>query len=517
MQILVQALFGAPKGEDGRPVASNGKSAEASIFAELLLPEDVAIDEPVSEAVFIDAVPVRSAFFPSAPEQAKSVISVSAETVSGFSNNSMAQDETARFAAAVVTGSELAVSDIAKTVPGMIEASVTDNTKDEPLQVSLPDTQEFSKTLAAAQIADTNRPLKTDPPTAENQNVIAASFSERGSSQALTYFADGAARLDNNQSKVREESGAHKLQNSQTTDGTEPEIRPRATKATMAIHPNAAAPTRQAIAPTLTPHTQKTETDVTLSNAAEADLVPAQVVNERQGLALSTVAVESPVPKPRDATARVRSGERTDETAALRRDAPTSAAIPTPAHSRTTVSVVQPEPMTELSARRQEAVHLPDLTTFLSIPEFESEEVRIQGSTSVRSDAMARPVMVQISQMIARTNMKGTIEVRLSPEELGRVKVSMSHADTGITVHITAERPETLDLMRRNIDMLESDLRDQGFQDLSFSFGQDGAREHANNDGSKARDEAPKISPSVRVDIAASPATVSDGRLDIRL
>lgn len=64
------------------------------------------------------------------------------------------------------------------------------------------------------------------------------------------------------------------------------------------------------------------------------------------------------------------------------------------------------------------------------------------------------------------------IEIALSPAELGRVRMTMSPQDTGMSVWITAERGETLELMRRHIDDLDQALADLGFEDVSFTFEQ---------------------------------------------
>lgn len=66
----------------------------------------------------------------------------------------------------------------------------------------------------------------------------------------------------------------------------------------------------------------------------------------------------------------------------------------------------------------------------------------------------------------------GGVEITLSPEELGRVRLTMSGAEGAMTITIQAERGETLDLLRRNIELLAQELRDMGFGTLSFSFGQ---------------------------------------------
>ena len=60
----------------------------------------------------------------------------------------------------------------------------------------------------------------------------------------------------------------------------------------------------------------------------------------------------------------------------------------------------------------------------------------------------------------------------MSPEELGRVRLTLSTTEAGLTLSVLAERPETLDMMRRHIEQLAQEFRDLGFGDVSFSFGQ---------------------------------------------
>ncbi len=96
-------------------------------------------------------------------------------------------------------------------------------------------------------------------------------------------------------------------------------------------------------------------------------------------------------------------------------------------------------------------------------------------------DIPARPILAQIVHA-AKLNGEGTVEVRLFPEELGRVRLSMSAGEVGMVVHIVAERADTLDLLRRNIDMLAADLQQNGFEDLDFTFGQDGGASSAGHE-----------------------------------
>lgn len=66
----------------------------------------------------------------------------------------------------------------------------------------------------------------------------------------------------------------------------------------------------------------------------------------------------------------------------------------------------------------------------------------------------------------------GTITVTLSPVELGDLQLSMVRDGDQLRVAITADRPETLELLRRNTDQLGQELRDAGFASTSFSFSQ---------------------------------------------
>ena len=148
----------------------------------------------------------------------------------------------------------------------------------------------------------------------------------------------------------------------------------------------------------------------------------------------------------------------------------------------------------------------------------DSGEVRRSADTpGVKYDTPARAVVSQLIQA-AKTALDGMVEVRLSPEELGRVKLSMTPSETGMTVQVIAERAETMELIRRNINLLAADLRQQGFINLNFSFGGGGASES----NSQERDEEPSGNWNTSEDFGA-PLQVAigdaadDGRLDIRL
>lgn len=90
-------------------------------------------------------------------------------------------------------------------------------------------------------------------------------------------------------------------------------------------------------------------------------------------------------------------------------------------------------------------------------------------ATFARPD-FARFVTGQVADMI-RAGSDGALEVTLRPEELGRVSLTLNGDGSSMNVSLTAERAETLDLLKRNISLLERDLADLGYSELAFDFG----------------------------------------------
>lgn len=99
------------------------------------------------------------------------------------------------------------------------------------------------------------------------------------------------------------------------------------------------------------------------------------------------------------------------------------------------------------------------------------------------------------------------VEISLSPEELGRVRLTLHASDQGMSVAIQAERPETLDLMRRNIDSLARDMRDLGFNSLSFSFDQRPGRQNFAQSAERGLDLPSEPAPHTAEGMAPAPPT----------
>jgi flagellar hook-length control protein FliK len=81
----------------------------------------------------------------------------------------------------------------------------------------------------------------------------------------------------------------------------------------------------------------------------------------------------------------------------------------------------------------------------------------------------------QIVVSVAKDD-SGTTEIALDPEELGRVRLHMTVTDQTVQIVIAAERPETSDLMRRHLDVLQQEFRSLGFQSVDLGFADEGGR-----------------------------------------
>jgi flagellar hook-length control protein FliK len=112
----------------------------------------------------------------------------------------------------------------------------------------------------------------------------------------------------------------------------------------------------------------------------------------------------------------------------------------------------------------------------------------------------------------------GTIELALQPVELGRVVIEMRPTDGHLAVELTAERPETLELLRRHADQLLRDLREAGYAEVSLDFNGGAGR------GKPSHAPVPVLAPFERPpsdDASAAPPPPpprrGSGALDLRL
>lgn len=127
----------------------------------------------------------------------------------------------------------------------------------------------------------------------------------------------------------------------------------------------------------------------------------------------------------------------------------------------------------------------------------------------------------QLAQAMHR-NPDRPVEIALNPAELGRVRMTLTASETGIVVSILADRPETLDLMRRNINDLSNTFSDLGYEDIAFAFGQNENPSDASGDEQSGKTEILSLDLGEHDDDTARPVeiprlAVSADGIDLRL
>ncbi len=146
---------------------------------------------------------------------------------------------------------------------------------------------------------------------------------------------------------------------------------------------------------------------------------------------------------------------------------------------------------------------------------------RAEVSAHIRTE-LPRHVALQLAD-VAKTMPDRPVELTLSPEELGRLRLTFTGDLSAMTVSVNVERPETLDLMRRHIDMLAQEMRDIGYGEVTFSFEQSGAETGGQSADADSTDggENPNSNPTgTSPDINPAPVRLSvtgASGVDIRL
>lgn len=144
-------------------------------------------------------------------------------------------------------------------------------------------------------------------------------------------------------------------------------------------------------------------------------------------------------------------------------------------------------------------------------------DARQSASTSLSSAPthQSRPDPTQLVRQISDGIQKmsdGGVELRLNPEELGSVRMQFTQSEQGLSVHISTDRPETLELIRRHIDQLAKDLEASGFDATGFTFGDEAPQREQNQFGTSDKDA------EIEDQIPTShPSSVVQDGLDIRV
>ncbi|MBO9447660.1 flagellar hook-length control protein FliK [Ruegeria sp. R14_0] len=141
----------------------------------------------------------------------------------------------------------------------------------------------------------------------------------------------------------------------------------------------------------------------------------------------------------------------------------------------------------------------------------------IHNMTPTARAEVARAVAGQMAAVVTAQPNSGTVEIALNPEELGRVSIVLNGRDDGVHLTISAERPETLDMMRRHLSVLEEEFRNFGLGDLSFDLGTSSGDSHdrADQENRPLGGAAQLADPTALVEPVTRTGLV--GRIDMRV
>lgn len=151
--------------------------------------------------------------------------------------------------------------------------------------------------------------------------------------------------------------------------------------------------------------------------------------------------------------------------------------------------------------------------------------VSTQHAQALENSAQAGPLVARniSSQIVAQLTPiePGVTEITLSPEELGKLQLSISTRDGVVAIVMMAERPETNDLLRRHLDAIAQDFRAAGIDQLDLSMG-DPSRDRS---AQAQQDEAVQIAVDAPSDTATAGThatatrahTLLNDRLDLRM
>lgn len=132
--------------------------------------------------------------------------------------------------------------------------------------------------------------------------------------------------------------------------------------------------------------------------------------------------------------------------------------------------------------------------------------------------ALPRHLAADLLGGARRAETEERVELLLDPAELGRLRFELAPEGDRVTVLISVERQDTLDLLRRNAELLRAEFRDAGFGAADLSFSQWGT-------GGGSRPDTPTPPAAIAFGLAQAevetPAAPSSalirGGLDLRL
>ncbi|AVO38556.2 flagellar hook-length control protein FliK [Pukyongiella litopenaei] len=144
------------------------------------------------------------------------------------------------------------------------------------------------------------------------------------------------------------------------------------------------------------------------------------------------------------------------------------------------------------------------------------QRVRPATSDAPPTRAGHAPFRFETVVEVAARNHNRMFEIALSPEELGRVRMSLMPSEQGVTVQIFAERQETIDLLRRHSDQLASEFQRLGYDSTGFEFSGGDAEKQGQDDRFRPHDQSTVTGAESSAAIPVARVAMSSG-VDMRV
>lgn len=160
---------------------------------------------------------------------------------------------------------------------------------------------------------------------------------------------------------------------------------------------------------------------------------------------------------------------------------------------------------------------LPPASMLWSGPAGPAGQIHAAGQTSPSLPQLASQIT---AALVSRPD--GQVEISLSPDELGHLRLTLqpdSKDPDRVVVTLVFDRPDTLDLFRRNADQLADALRAAGYEAADLSFGHSGGQGPRTDHPAESGQDSGATDSGQTLTAEASPSRghAPDGTLDLRL
>ncbi len=205
------------------------------------------------------------------------------------------------------------------------------------------------------------------------------------------------------------------------------------------------------------------EGDATSADAVEGGSMPARPSPPEIAGAM---AVPEPAPQPQQAEIKVQTVVLKDET-----PNPWPRATQGPAEIAMRAALqVEDAPEEAILPTVDPAATLPDPQTQSAAPP-EAPPLQVEPTPPRAAPLTLHPAQV-VAQILPKAKAQDkAVELLLAPEELGKLRFVIQHDGASVKISLTAERPETLDLLRRHADQLVQEFRQSGYSGATIDFG----------------------------------------------